>query len=287
VQQLLAFKENPRERGGNVQTGPWRQGYFGLIKTTVRFERWNDILDGKTIPVYDKPEQNAWRHWAIGLAQAATGQMDKAKATLNEMQKDLEGVTSSKEPIGIGAQELEATMRARRRPEEGLRAVPWRRSRSGDALYGAAVEPRPVAEGWQRRAGARDSRRRNKAARDAGTRAGQCLQLRPAASLDGLVHCRRIERRGHAARLGRVRTRSRRRCRSWDVNGGAENAPPRNLSTTETLRTGGYEAKSFSVSSVVLFFQHGLDEIPAASAEFFLDRPAGAVTIDDGRLQRV
>src|SRR5207302_1646001 len=85
----------------------------------VRFEKWNEILDGKTIPVYDKPEQNAWRHWALGLAYAATGQMDQAKATLADLRKDLEAVTSAKEPIGIGAQELEAVIAARGGAAEG------------------------------------------------------------------------------------------------------------------------------------------------------------------------
>jgi tetratricopeptide (TPR) repeat protein len=150
VQQLLAFKENPRERGGNVQTGPWRQGYFGLIKTSVRFERWTDILDGKTIPVYDKPEQNAWRHWAIGLAQAATGQMDQARATLAAMQKDLEGVTSSKEPISIGAQELEATIAARGGDrKKGYEFFRKAADREAAMLYTEPPSyPRPVAEGW-------------------------------------------------------------------------------------------------------------------------------------------
>ena len=60
VQHLFTFKENPRERSGNNQRGVWRQGYFGLIKTVVRFEKWDAIQDGTTIPVYDKPEQQAW-----------------------------------------------------------------------------------------------------------------------------------------------------------------------------------------------------------------------------------
>jgi tetratricopeptide (TPR) repeat protein len=150
VQQLLAFKENPRERSGNLQTGPWRQGYFGLIKTVVRFERWNDILDGKTIPVYDKPEQNAWRHWAIGLALAATGQIDKARATLAEMQKDLEGVTSAKEPISIGVQELDATIAARGGDrKKGYELFRKAADREAAMLYTEPPSyPRPVAEGW-------------------------------------------------------------------------------------------------------------------------------------------
>ena len=150
VQHLLTFKENPRERSGNLQTGPWRQGYFGLIKTVVRFEKWNEILDGTTIPVYDKPEQNAWRHWAIGLAQAATGQIDKPKATLAEMQKDLEGVTSAREPISIGAQELEAAIAARggdrKKGDELFRKAA---DREAAMLYTEPPSyPRPVAEGW-------------------------------------------------------------------------------------------------------------------------------------------
>ena len=83
VQHLFTFKENPRERAGNSQRGVWRQGYFGLIKTSVRFEKWNEILDGKTIPVYDKPEQQAWRHWAMGLAyigHRAAGQGEGARS---------------------------------------------------------------------------------------------------------------------------------------------------------------------------------------------------------------
>ena len=149
AQHLLTFKENPRERSTNVQTGPWRQGYFGLIKTLVRFEKWNDILDGTSIPVYDKPEQNAWRHWAIGLAYAATGQMDKAKTTLAEMQKDLEGVTSSKEPIGIGAQELEAAIAARAGDrKKGYELFRKAADREAAMLYTEPPSyPRPVAEG--------------------------------------------------------------------------------------------------------------------------------------------
>ena len=150
VQHLLTFKENPRERSSSVQTVPWRQGYFGLIKTVVRFEKWNDILDGKTIPVYDKPEQNAWRHWALGLAQAATGQMDKAKATLADMQKDLEGVTSSKEPIGIGVQELEAAIAARSGDQKkGYELFRKAADREAAMLYTEPPSyPRPVVEGW-------------------------------------------------------------------------------------------------------------------------------------------
>src|SRR5262245_24518495 len=150
VHHLMTFKENPRERGGNQQTGPWRQGYFGLIKTVVRFEKWNEILDGKTIPVYDKPEQNAWRHWAMGLAYAATGQLDQAKSTLADMRKDLEAATTSKEPIGIGAQELEAAIAARGGDrKKGYELFRKAADREAALLYTEPPSyPRPVVEGF-------------------------------------------------------------------------------------------------------------------------------------------
>ena len=150
VQDLFTYKENPRERNSNNQRTVWRQGYFGLIKSMVRFEKWNEIIDGKTIPVYDKPEQNAWRHWAMGLAYSATGQADKAKATLADMHKDLDAVTSAKEPIGIAAQELEATIAARAGDRKKAYEL-YRKAadREANILYTEPpAYPRPVVEGW-------------------------------------------------------------------------------------------------------------------------------------------
>jgi tetratricopeptide (TPR) repeat protein len=150
VQHLFTFKENPRERNGNNQRGVWRQGYFGLIKTVVRFEKWDEILDGKTIPTYDKSEQQAWKHWAEGLAYAATGQMDKAKSMLADMHKDLEAVTSAKEPLGIGAQELEATIAARGGDrKKGYELFRKAATREAAMLYTEPpAYPRPVVEGF-------------------------------------------------------------------------------------------------------------------------------------------
>ena len=150
VQHLLTFRENPRERAGNNQQGVWRQGYFGLVKSLVRFEKWNEIQDGKVFPVYDRPEQNAWRHWALGLAQANTGQIEKAKATLADLQKDLAAVTSAREPIAIGAQELEATIAARGRDKTRANEL-YRKAADREAamLYTEPPSyPRPVVEGW-------------------------------------------------------------------------------------------------------------------------------------------
>jgi tetratricopeptide (TPR) repeat protein len=150
VQNLFTYKDNPRERNGNNQRTVWRQGYFGLIKSVVRFEKWNEILDGRTIPAYDKPEQNAWRHWAMGLAYSGGGQPDRAKAALAEMRRDLDAVTSAKEPIGIAAQELEAAIAARAGDQKKAYEL-YRKAadREANMLYTEPpAYPRPVVEGW-------------------------------------------------------------------------------------------------------------------------------------------
>ena len=113
VQHMMSFKETPRERAGGGQRTPYRQGYYGLVKTLVRFERWDLILDGATIPVYDRPEQRAWRAWAIGLAHAAQGRLDEARATHLMLKDHVQAATAVKRPLTIAGIELEATIAAR------------------------------------------------------------------------------------------------------------------------------------------------------------------------------
>jgi tetratricopeptide (TPR) repeat protein len=150
AQHLFTFKETPREKAGNSQRVAWRQGYFGLIKTVVRFERWPQILDPSTIPLYDKPEQNAWRLWAMGLAYAATGQLDRARATLSEVEKNVASTTATTEPLKIAAMELEATIAARGGDRKKAYDL-YRKAADREAalLYTEPPPyPRPVVEGW-------------------------------------------------------------------------------------------------------------------------------------------
>jgi len=150
VQLLLAFKETPAERAGESQRTVWRQGHFALIKTLVRFERWQELLGGRVLPAYDKPEQQAWNLWATGLAQSATGQQAAAKSTLASMQEHIKRSTSGLEPLRIAALELEATIDAR----SGQLSASHRRFeeaalREASMLYTEPpAYPRPVAEGW-------------------------------------------------------------------------------------------------------------------------------------------
>ena len=148
VDRLLTFKETPRERSGNNQRVAWRQAYFALIKTLVRFEKWDDILDGRTIPIYDRPEQSAWRLWAIGLAEAAKGDRPRAAAALSELKKQVDRVTAANEPFNVAVIELDATIAARfGSPKKGFDLFKRAADREQAMLYTEPpAYPRPVAE---------------------------------------------------------------------------------------------------------------------------------------------
>ncbi|MBP9946490.1 MAG: tetratricopeptide repeat protein [Vicinamibacteria bacterium] len=144
------FKETPRERRGNSQRVAWRQGYYALVKTLVRFERWSEILDGRTIPVYDRPEQNAWRLWAQGLAFAATDRRAEAQAAHKEMGALLPRLDASRRPLAIAHMELEATIAAHKGDRKKSRYL---FAKAADLEAGLLYTeppsyPRPVVEGW-------------------------------------------------------------------------------------------------------------------------------------------
>lgn len=150
VQALLAFKESPRERNSDNQRNVWRQGHYSLIKTLVRFERWDEILDGAVLPVYDRPEQQAWNAWARGLAQSATGRATQARASLATMRDAVTKAKATIEPLQIALLELQATIEAR----AGRRKSSWQNFRDAADREAALLYteppayPRPVVEGW-------------------------------------------------------------------------------------------------------------------------------------------
>jgi tetratricopeptide (TPR) repeat protein len=147
---LNDFKETPRERSGSSQRVAWRQGYFALVKTLVRFERWDAILDGTTVPLYDRSEQRAWRTWAVGLAHAAQGRRKEAQAASKQLGEELKRIQASKRPLGIAHLELQATIAARRGDRKKSAAL-FRKAADQEAalLYTEPpYYPRPVVEGW-------------------------------------------------------------------------------------------------------------------------------------------
>jgi hypothetical protein len=97
---LLEYKETPREKNAPDNfRGAWRQGWFAMMGALVQHEKWDLLLDGKTLPETDKPREKAWRHWAVGLAKLNKGDAAGAKAELRAMERKLaEYKTKAKQP---------------------------------------------------------------------------------------------------------------------------------------------------------------------------------------------
>src|SRR5713226_8353192 len=90
ARELLSFKENPREQASiDGFYSAYRQGWFAMLRSLVQSESWDEILEGKSLPVYDKPREQAWRHWATALAYAAKGEVEPARAESRLMDEAL------------------------------------------------------------------------------------------------------------------------------------------------------------------------------------------------------
>ncbi len=71
ARELLGYKENPGQVSqADLFTGAYAQGWFGMLRTQVQFQKWDALLDDSILPVLNRPRQQAWRHWARALAYA-------------------------------------------------------------------------------------------------------------------------------------------------------------------------------------------------------------------------
>ncbi|PYS24227.1 MAG: hypothetical protein DMG11_24640, partial [Acidobacteria bacterium] len=94
--KLLAVPENERERNALEGSSFYRTGWFSLMRTLVRFEKWDEILDGATLPFYNKPREASWYHWARSLASAAKGNRADAVEALPNMDAMLDSARGSR-----------------------------------------------------------------------------------------------------------------------------------------------------------------------------------------------
>jgi tetratricopeptide (TPR) repeat protein len=82
-----------------------------MMLTLTHAENWDAILDGRTLPVYNKPRERAWRAWAVGMSHAAKGDARAAKADAKEMDralKDLKkAINQLPPPLDVARAELE------------------------------------------------------------------------------------------------------------------------------------------------------------------------------------
>ncbi|MDP8981474.1 MAG: hypothetical protein M3O35_12890 [Acidobacteriota bacterium] len=108
--ELLALGENPREKASlDGFFASYRQGWFAMLRTLVQSESWDEILDGKSLPVYDKPREQAWRHWALSLAHANKSQVDAAREESHLMDAALKDY---RDQVKAGVPEALQTARA-------------------------------------------------------------------------------------------------------------------------------------------------------------------------------
>jgi tetratricopeptide (TPR) repeat protein len=88
ARSLLEFKETPREQ---KQKDAWAtaygQGWFALMRTLVQHEKWDLILDGTSLPEFNKPRWRGWRHWARAQALLAKGNVESGRAEMRAMEQ--------------------------------------------------------------------------------------------------------------------------------------------------------------------------------------------------------
>jgi tetratricopeptide (TPR) repeat protein len=154
ARSLLEFKENPREAAnidGNFTA--YRQGWHALMRALVLAQAWDQILDGKSLPAYDRPREQGWRHWAMGLAEVGKGNAAAAREQerqLDAVLKDYPATAQTKAPVElvVARQELEGHILAaegkykQAMSELGSAAVAQRKVRYTEP----PIYPRPVDE---------------------------------------------------------------------------------------------------------------------------------------------
>ncbi len=76
-------KYNKKDKGFTI----FGQGLYALSRGLVKFERWDLVLDGETIPWRDNTEDKVWRAYFEGLAHIAQKDLDMAIEKLVELKK--------------------------------------------------------------------------------------------------------------------------------------------------------------------------------------------------------
>ena len=109
IADLMSARENPADPEA-VQI--YRVGWSILVKTLVRFEKWDEILDGTTLPFEEQPVETIWYQWAQGLAYAAKSDAAGARNALMLMDEAVGEVARYVSPVPqqylIARSELEA-----------------------------------------------------------------------------------------------------------------------------------------------------------------------------------
>ncbi|NDJ12606.1 MAG: hypothetical protein EBY17_15630 [Acidobacteriia bacterium] len=162
AKELLGFKENPGQMAqADLMTSAYAQGWFSMLRTQVQFQKWDVILDGKTLQELNRPRQQAWRHWARALAFAHTGKTGDADAEAIEFEKAMstfKDKTKRPEPpeLQVARQEMQGHIElAKGSVAKALKTFAVASKAERKLKYTEPpYYPRPVAEAWGHAAGA-------------------------------------------------------------------------------------------------------------------------------------
>jgi tetratricopeptide (TPR) repeat protein len=145
IAELMSRTQGPEE-----SEFYYRIGWFNLMKTLVRFEKWNEILDGKTLPFYEEPFEKIWYHWARGLAYAATANGPAARDSLRMMVEVIQSIGINPPPpqLQVARSELEGYIDANSGDlKKGLAGLDRSAVSESRLPYAdPTVYPRPVLE---------------------------------------------------------------------------------------------------------------------------------------------
>jgi tetratricopeptide (TPR) repeat protein len=152
--ELLAFPENPAQAAApDAMTTAHAQGWFAMLRILVQFEKWDAILDDQKLPPYGKPRQEAWRHWARAIAQAALGNTSAAaqeSRAFEDALVDFQRRTTRPEPpeLQVARQELAGHLDAAAgRVDKALKTLANASKAERQLTYTEPpYYPRPVAE---------------------------------------------------------------------------------------------------------------------------------------------
>lgn len=154
ARELLGYKENPGQAAqADLFTGAYAQGWFGMLRTQVQFQKWDAILDDSVLPVLDRPRQQAWRHWARAVAYAHKGNIAGANEESREFELSMaEFRTKVKLPepseLQVARRELAGQMAvAQGQRGKGLKLLEAASKAERKLTYTEPPRyPRPVAE---------------------------------------------------------------------------------------------------------------------------------------------
>lgn len=85
ARQLLGAPLDPKYNRKEEDSSVFMQGLFALSRGLVKFERWDLVLDGETIPWRDELSDEMWRAYSEGLAHLGQSNLEAAIERLIEL----------------------------------------------------------------------------------------------------------------------------------------------------------------------------------------------------------